>query len=144
LVGVAVKMTGAPEQTGLEEADIVTPAERFELTVIVILLDVAGLPVIQAAFEVIIQVTISPFKGVYVKDVLLVPASTPFTFHWYVGVIPPLVGEAMIVVEEPVQTGLDTAAIVILAVRIGLTLIVTVLDVAGLPVGQVELEVITT
>jgi hypothetical protein len=42
----------------------------------------------------------------------------------------------MIVAEVPEQTGFDTAAIVTLAVRIGLTVIVIRLDVAGLPVAH--------
>jgi hypothetical protein len=66
LVGVAVKVTCAPEQDGLDEAETDTLTGRFELTVIVIALDVAGLPVTQVALEVITQMTISPFTGVYV------------------------------------------------------------------------------
>jgi hypothetical protein len=42
-----------PEQTGLDEAVIDTPAGRFEFTVIVTVFDVAGLPVTQDRFEVI-------------------------------------------------------------------------------------------
>jgi len=76
-----VNVTRVPEQTGLAEADTDTLAGSIELTVIVILLDVAGLPVTQAALEVMIQLTISPFTGVYVKDVLLLPAFTPLTVH---------------------------------------------------------------
>jgi hypothetical protein len=80
-VGVAVNVTVVPEQTGLAEADTDTLAGKIELTVIVMLLDVAGLPVIQAAFEVMVQVTISPFSGVNANDVLLVPEFMPLTFH---------------------------------------------------------------
>jgi hypothetical protein len=61
---VAVKVTEVPEQTGLEAAAIVTLAGRFELTVIVTVLDVAGLPVTHAAFEVSTQLTASLFAGV--------------------------------------------------------------------------------
>jgi hypothetical protein len=42
------------------------------------------------------------------------------------------------------QTGLAEATIETLAGRIGFTVIVTVFDVAGLPVAQVSLEVSTT
>lgn len=54
-----------------------------------------------------------------------------------------MVAAAMKVAEVPVQTGLDTAAIITLALRIGLTVIAIVFDVAGLPVTQVALEVST-
>ena len=47
----------------------------------------------------------------------------------------------MNVTEVPAQTGFAEAAIVTLTVRIGLTVIVTVFDVAGFPDGQVALEV---
>ena len=47
----------------------------------------------------------------------------------------------MKVTDIPAQTGFAEAAIVTLTGRIGLTVIVTVLDVAGFPDGQVALEV---
>ena len=65
-IGVAVKMTDDPGQKGFEEAMMVTPAERFELTSIVIVFDVAGLPSGQAILDDKIQVTKSPFNGLYV------------------------------------------------------------------------------
>jgi hypothetical protein len=43
----------------------------------------------------------------------------------------------------PEQTGLADAAIETLTGKFGFTVIVTVFDVAGLPVGQVTLEVST-
>ena len=64
----------------------------------------------------------------------------PFSFHWYVGVAPPLVGVAVKVTEVPAQTGLAEAAIDKLTGSSGFTVMVTVFDVAGLPVGQVALE----
>ena len=60
MVGVAVKVTDVPAQIGFAEAAIDTLTGRFGLTVIVTSLDVAGLPVAQVAFEVSIQVTLSP------------------------------------------------------------------------------------
>ena len=75
---------------------------------------------------------------------LPVPAFTPSTFHWYAGVVPPLVGVAVNVTELPEQTGLDEAAIETLTGRFGLTVIEIVFEVAGLPVAQVRLEVNTT
>ena len=66
-------------------------------------------------------------------------------YHWYAGAAPPLTGVAVKVTDVPVQTGLALAAIVTLAVRIGFTIIVTALDVAGDPTTHgVKLDVITT
>ena len=45
--------------------------------------------------------------------------------------------------EVPAQTGFTDAAIDTLTGNIGFTAMVTVLEVAGLPVGHVEMEVIT-
>lgn len=57
--------------------------------------------------------------------------------------VPPLVGVAENVSEVPEQTGFADAAIKMLTGRFGLTVMVTVFDVAGLPVAQVALEVKT-
>ena len=54
-----------------------------------------------------------------------------------------MVGVAVNVTDVPVQTGLAEADIETLAGRLGLTVIVTVFDVAGLPVAHVALEVMT-
>jgi hypothetical protein len=63
LFGVAVNETELPGQNGLDDAEMVTPAGRFELTIIVIVFDVAGLPVVHCAPEFRIQRTWSPFAG---------------------------------------------------------------------------------
>jgi hypothetical protein len=56
-----------------------------------------------------------------------------------------LVGVAVKVTEVPEQIAPEgTAAMLTLAGRFGLTTIVTVFDVAGLPVAQVAFDVITT
>jgi hypothetical protein len=47
------------------------------------------------------------------------------------------------VTEVPAQTGLAEAATDTLTGRLGFTVMVTVFEVAGLPVGQVALEVKT-
>ena len=65
-----------------------------------------------------------------------VPAFTPFTFHWYAGVVPPFVGVAVKVTDEPGQKGLDEAAIVTFAGKLLLTVINSVLLVIGLFTGQ--------
>ena len=66
-------------------------------------------------------------------------------YHWYAGVVPPLIGVAVKVTNVPAQTGLVFGAIVTPAIKIGLTVMVTTLDVAGDPVKQgVKFDVITT
>ena len=57
-------------------------------------------------------------------------------YHWYAGVVPPLIGVAVKVTEVPVQTGFTSGAIDTPAVKIGLTVMVTALDVAGDPARQ--------
>ena len=64
MVGVAVKMTSVPAQTGLAEATIVTLTGKLALTVMVTVFEVAGLSVAQVALDVSITVTWSLFTGV--------------------------------------------------------------------------------
>lgn len=84
LVGVAVKVTEPPEHIVVVDAAMLTLAGRFGFTVMVTVLLVAGLPVAHGATEeVITTVTASALTNVVVVNVLLlVPAFTPFTFHW--------------------------------------------------------------
>ena len=63
--GVAVKVTVAPAHTGLAEAAMETLAVNNGFTVIVMILEVAGLLVAQSALEVKSQETISLLTGVY-------------------------------------------------------------------------------
>ena len=60
-VGVAVKFTLVPQQIVVAVAEILMLTGKFGFTVIVIVFDVAGLPVAQVAFEVSTQVTVFPF-----------------------------------------------------------------------------------
>ena len=65
MVGVAVKVTDVPEQIAPKgTAAILTLAGRFALTVIVIPVEVAGLPVAQDRVEVITTVITSLFVRV--------------------------------------------------------------------------------
>ena len=57
------------------------------------------------------------------------------------GVVPPLVGVAEKVTEVPAQTGLLDGETKTLTGRLGLTTIVTVFEVAGLPVKHMALDV---
>ena len=65
MVGVAVKVTEVPAQTGLTDAAIDTLTGRLGLTVILTWDDVAGLAVAQVALEVKVQDTASAFAGTY-------------------------------------------------------------------------------
>jgi hypothetical protein len=57
LIGLAVKVTEVPSQTAPDgEAEILTLAGNNGFTVIVIILDVAGLPVAHVAVDVITTV----------------------------------------------------------------------------------------
>ena len=73
---------------------------------------------------------------------LFEPTFDPLTLHWYEGA-PPLTGVAVKVTEDPAQEGFDDAIMDTLAGRFEFTVIVTVLDVAGLPVAQVLFDVKT-
>ena len=114
--------------------------------VVIIALDVAGEPVTQVAFDVITQVIISPFASdvlVYVEFVAPV-IFVPLFFHWYVGAIPPFVGLAVNVTLVPAHIApVGTAAMLTLAGKFVLTVIIIALDVAGEPVTQVAFDVIT-
>ena len=67
MVGVAVNVTLVPEQMVVVEADMLILAGRLGFTVIVTVLDVAGLPLMHDAFEVSTQLMTSPFEGSYEK-----------------------------------------------------------------------------
>ncbi len=69
-----------------------------------------------------------------VNVLLFVPALAPFTFHWYTGDAPPLVGVAVNVTLVPAQIVVADAATDTLAGKFGFTVIVTPVDVAGDPV----------
>ena len=96
--------------------------------------EMAGLPVGQITFEVSSHVTASLFDGVKLYVALFEPTLIPFTFHWYAGVEPPLVGAAVYVTMVPEQTGLDDGDTEMLIGKFGFTVMLTVLDIAGLPV----------
>ena len=61
---MAVKITVVPAQTGLAEALIVTVTGSSGFTVMATVLEVAGLPLPQVAFEVSTQVTALVFAGI--------------------------------------------------------------------------------
>ena len=129
-----MKVTFVPAHTGFLLATILTEAVTDGLTVIVIAFDVAGDPDRQAdSPEVITTVILSLFDGIYVKVGLSVPTMLVPLYHWYDGCSPPLVGVAVKITFVPEQTGLASAAIATEAVSDVLTVIVTRLEVAGVP-----------
>ena len=83
MVGVAVKVTLVPEQiVPVGFAAMLTLTGKFGFTVIVILFDVAGLPVAHVLLDVSTHVTTSPFANVVlVNEELFVPAFVPLIFH---------------------------------------------------------------
>ena len=64
MVGVAVKVTLVPEHMVVAVAEMLMLTGRFGFTVMVIVFEVAGLPVAQVALDVITQVTVLPFANV--------------------------------------------------------------------------------
>ena len=64
MTGVAVNVTLVPAHILLAEAPIETLTGKLALTVMVTVLEVAGLPVAQVSLEVRTQVTASPLDGV--------------------------------------------------------------------------------
>jgi hypothetical protein len=96
--------------------------------------------------EVITTVTILLFASDDdVKEGLSVPTFAPLTFHWYDGAAPPFTGVAVKVTEVPAQmVSAGEAAIVTLTGTAGVTDIVIVLEVAGLPVTQGAFDDIVT
>jgi hypothetical protein len=103
--------------------------------------EVAGFPEAQVREEVNTQVTISPLAGLYWYILLLFPMFTPFTFHWYEGIGPPLVGVAVNATRVPAQIGFREAAIETLTGIFVIATIMIWLERAGLPLTQVKLEV---
>lgn len=114
--------------------------------VMVILLLVAVVGLAQEAFDVITQLTICPFvKVVVVYVALLVPTLLPFTFHWYDGVVPPLLGVAVKVTEAPDALGLvpEVIAMLTAGVTAVLKLMVMLLLVAVVVLAQAKFDVKT-
>ena len=82
MVGVAVKVTEVPAQTGLAEAETETLTGRLGFTVMVTVFDVEGLPVGQVTFEVRTQLIVLPLAGIKEYVVFVAPGTlVPFNFH---------------------------------------------------------------
>ena len=61
MVGMAVKVTLVPAQIVVDDVEILTLTGRFGFTIMVTVLDVAGLPVAQVALDVKTHITVFPF-----------------------------------------------------------------------------------
>jgi hypothetical protein len=113
-------------------------------TVMVIPLEVAGLPVAQVAFEVTMQESTSVFTGLKVYVGFVAPdTEEPLSFQRYPGAGPPLMTEELKVTAVPAQTGFAEEVTEMLTGKSGLTVMVTAFEVAGVPVAQVAFEVRT-
>ena len=131
-----MKVTEVPSQVGPGGlAEIVRLTVRFGFTTIVIGAEVAGLPAAQAALLVTMQRTWSPVTSVDDTKVLEVTPGMgfPFRVHWYRGFDPPFTGKAVKVTGVPWQIAPGGfAETETLTGRTGLTIMVIVLEVAGL------------
>lgn len=106
-------------------ANMLTDGVTVGFTVIVIPVLVAVAGDAQVALLVSTQVTTLPLaNAAFVYVVLFVPTFTPFSFHWYDGVVPPLVGVAVKVTEVPEQIVLPGFADILTA---GTTVVLTVI-----------------
>jgi hypothetical protein len=112
------------------------------LTTIEISLLVADAGLTQVAFEVNTTVTLSPFtRDVELNVEEFEPILEPFSFHWYEGVVPPLVGVAVKVTDVPGQIVVDDAAIETDGTRTGFTTIDIPVLVAVVGFTQTALDV---
>ena len=138
-VAAAVNVACWPEPGSilLQSAETVTVGLGVKVMLIVFELEVIGAA--QARLEVITTYTASPLAGTYVYTLLLGPTLPPFTTHWYDGV-PPLTGVAVNVTGLPAHNDPDETMLTE-AAREPVTVMVMALLVAGLPDGQVALEV---
>ena len=83
LTAVAVNVTAVPEQMLVCDAVILTAGVTAGAMLTTIRLDVAVPVPTQLPVTVTWQVTVSLlFSAALLKELLLVPAFTPFTFHW--------------------------------------------------------------
>ena len=78
---VAVYVIISPEHCGVADGATLILTGILGDTDMLIVLEVAGFPVLQDAFDVSMQYTLSPFTGTYENTELLIPALPPFTFQ---------------------------------------------------------------
>ena len=94
LMGIALNKTEVPWQNGFVFVAMVKLAGNAVLTIMLNGDEVTGLPLTHPALEVNLQVTTSPFAGIWLYAGAFVPTLVPLTFHWYIGDMPPLTAVA--------------------------------------------------
>jgi hypothetical protein len=128
LVMLAVNVVDTPAQMlvpGLAPIDIVAATDV--VTAVVIILDVAGLPVAHDAILVSVHLIMSPlpaarrYVGEFVPTLLYEPPPFVDRCHWYIGVVPPFVGVAVYVTTCPEHTLPGLCAIVTLTGCVAVT-----------------------
>jgi hypothetical protein len=139
-----MKLTLVPAHTLVDEVLIDIVGTTGAETEIDTAFDVALVLDTHVAFDVNTQVTTSLLF--IVEDVNIsefVPTFVPFTFHWYAGVVPPLVGVAENVTDVPVQIVVLFADIDTEAFPGVVMVIFTAFEVAVEVVAHDALDVIT-
>ena len=82
MTGVAEKVTEDPAHTGLADAATEMLTGRIGFTVMIMVSEVAELPLLQVSLEIRLQVILSPFIGINSYVALVAPGTlVPFTFH---------------------------------------------------------------
>ena len=81
-MGVAEKVTKVPAHTGFAEREIDMLTGKSGFTAIIMVLEVAGLPVAHTALDFKTQAIISLFTGALEYEALVAPGTfVPLTFH---------------------------------------------------------------
>ena len=142
MVGVAVNPTLVPAQTAPEGLlEMLTDTGNVAFTTWVMLFEVAGDPLAQPALELSWQVIKSLLTGTKLKLFKLLPTLIPLTFHWNVGVVPPLVGVAVNPTLVPAQTAPEGLLEMLTDTgNVAFTTWVMLFEVAGDPLAQVAFE----
>jgi hypothetical protein len=105
--GSAVNVMGVPAQTGpTGTAEIDTEGAAKGFTTMTTGGETALNEVTHVELDVMLTVTTSPLLSVELDHVLLfAPTLTPLSCHWYTGLVPPKVGNAVNVTSVPEQIG---------------------------------------
>jgi hypothetical protein len=114
------KETASPAHTEESKAVITIAGTTVGTILTVSLLEVAVRGDAQLELDVITQFTISPLFKLEEENVAPTALLVPFTFHWYVGAEPPLVGVALKSTEAPWH---KTPAVVVVTFTAGAELV---------------------
>jgi hypothetical protein len=140
--GVAVKTTFCPEQIVFVLALIVTEGVWLAPTVITMVFEVSFTGAAQVAFDVSTQRMASfGFTLANTNVGLFVPAAMPLRNHWKVGEDPPFSAVAVNVAPCPEQIVVLNVLMLTSGITAGVTVIVTLFEIAVADVIQALLEV---